>query len=98
MAHNVLEKLGRIVNAYPGGIIVRGHTDARPFAGDPHGNWRLSGNRATMTYYMLLRGKVRDAEFLALEGYADRKLKNEAKPLAAENRRIEILIRPPREP
>ena len=92
-----LEKLGILLDKYPGGIIVRGHTDARPFAGDPHGNWRLSANRATMTYYMLMRGKVSDKRFLALEGFGERELKNKADPLAAENRRIEILIRPPAE-
>jgi chemotaxis protein MotB len=90
-----LEKLGDLLNKYPGGIIVRGHTDARPYAGDPYGNWRLSANRATMTYYMLIRGKAADKRFLALEGFGERELKNKADPLAAENRRIEILIRPP---
>ncbi len=46
-----------------------------------------------MTYYMLLRAKVDDSRFLAVEGYADRSLKNRANPLAAENRRIDILIK-----
>ena len=48
-----------------------------------------------MTYYMLMRGKVSDSRFLALKGYAERDLKNDADPLAPENRRIEILIRLP---
>ena len=48
-----------------------------------------------MTYYMLVRGKVDDSRFLALEGYGDRNLKNKADPLAGENRRIEILIKGP---
>ncbi len=90
-----LEKAGGVINKYPGKIVIRGHTDARPYAGDSYGNWRLSVNRATMTYYMLLRGKVDDSRFLALEGYADRSLKNKSAPLAGENRRIEILIEGP---
>jgi chemotaxis protein MotB len=90
-----LERLGRIINRYPGGIVVNGHTDARRYAGDGFGNWRLSVNRATMTYYMLMRGKVGDSRFLALKGYAERNLKNKADPLSPENRRIEILIRLP---
>ncbi len=89
----VLAKIGAVINKYPGQIIVRGHTDGRPFAGDKYGNWRLSVNRATMTYYMLLRGKLDESRFMALEGYAERNLKNKADPLAAENRRIEILIK-----
>jgi chemotaxis protein MotB len=90
-----LEKAGALINKYPGRIVVRGHTDGRPFAGDKYGNWRLSVDRATMTYYMLLRGKVDDRRFLALEGYADRSLKNKGDPFAGENRRIEILIKAP---
>jgi chemotaxis protein MotB len=49
-----LERLGGIIAKYPGGIVVTGHTDSRPYARDSHGNWRLSVNRATMSYYMLL--------------------------------------------
>jgi chemotaxis protein MotB len=46
-----------------------------------------------MAYFMLMRAKVEDSRFLAVEGYADRNLRNKADPLAAENRRIEILIK-----
>ena len=88
-----LEKMGSVINKHPGKIIIRGHTDSRPYAGDLHGNWRLSVNRATATYYMLMRGNVGDSRFFALEGYAERNLRNKANPLAGENRRIEILIR-----
>jgi chemotaxis protein MotB len=89
----VLEKIGNLISKQPGKIVVRGHTDGRQYAGDAHGNWRLSMNRANMAYFMLLRSKVDGARFLAVEGYADRSLKNKANPLAAENRRIDILIR-----
>lgn len=89
----VLDKIGNLLNKQPGKIVVRGHTDGRQYSGDAHGNWRLSVNRANMTYYMLLRAKVEDARFLAVEGYADRNLKNRSNPLAAENRRIDILIK-----
>ena len=90
-----LEKAGNLIGKYPGKIVVRGHTDGRPYTGDAYGNWRLSVNRATMIYYMLMRGKVDDKRFLALEGYADRNLKNKGDPLAGENRRIEILTKSP---
>jgi chemotaxis protein MotB len=89
----VLERIGNLINKHPGKLIVRGHTDGRRYAGDAHGNWRLSVNRANMAYFMLLRAKVEDSRFLAVEGYADRNLKNKADPLGADNRRIEILIK-----
>ena len=89
----VLDKIGNLINKHPGKLVVRGHTDGRRYAGDAHGNWRLSVNRANMAYFMLLRAKVEDSRFLAVEGYADRNLRNKTDPLAAENRRIEILIK-----
>ena len=89
----VLERIGNLINKHPGKLIVKGHTDGRKYSGDGHGNWRLSVNRANMAYFMLLRAKVEDSRFLAVEGYADRNLRNKADPLAAENRRIEILIK-----
>ncbi len=89
----VLERIGNLINKHDGKLIVRGHTDGRKYTGDAHGNWRLSVNRANMAYYMLLRAKVDENRFLAVEGYADRNLRNKADSLAAENRRIEILIK-----
>ena len=89
----VLDKIGGLIGKHPGKLVVRGHTDGRQYSGDAHGNWRLSINRANMAYFMLLRAKVEDTRFLAVEGYADRNLRNKADPLAAENRRIEILIK-----
>lgn len=89
----VLDRIGTAISKHPGKLVVRGHTDARKYTGDAHGNWRLSINRANMAYFMLLRAKVEDTRFLAVEGYADRNLRNKSDPLAAENRRIEILIK-----
>jgi chemotaxis protein MotB len=47
-----------------------------------------------MASYMLIRGKLDERRIERIEGYADRSLRNAADPLAAENRRIEILVRP----
>jgi chemotaxis protein MotB len=77
----------------PGPIIVRGHTDARPYRSATYDNWRLSSARAQMAYYMLIRGGLPEKRFERVEGYADHHLKDPAHPLAAENRRIEILVR-----
>jgi chemotaxis protein MotB len=77
----------------PGPIIVRGHTDGRPYRSGTYDNWRLSSARAQMAYYMLIRGGLPEKRFERIEGYADHHLKDPAHPLAAENRRIEILVR-----
>ena len=52
-----------------------------------------SSARAQMASYMLVRGGVDEARVERIEGYADRQPRNAADPKAAENRRIEILLR-----
>jgi chemotaxis protein MotB len=76
-----------------GSIIVRGHTDGRPYRSATYDNWRLSSARAQMAYYMLVRGGLPERRFERVEGYAEHHLKDPSHPLAAENRRIEILLR-----
>jgi chemotaxis protein MotB len=46
-----------------------------------------------MAYYMLIRGGLPEKRFERVEGYADHRLRDASHPLAAENRRIEILVR-----
>ncbi|KMO32098.1 membrane protein, partial [Methylobacterium tarhaniae] len=88
-----IEKIAKVVNSRPGRIVVRGHTDARPFRSETYDNWRLSTARAQMASYMLVRGGVDESRIERIEGYADRQPRNPADPKAAENRRIEILVR-----
>lgn len=90
----VMEKMAKVLGSFEGGILVRGHTDAMPFRTERNNNWRLSMSRAQMAYYMLVRGGVDEKRFQSIEGHADRTLKIQADPNAAENRRIEILVRP----
>ena len=91
-----MEAVGKIVKARAGHIIVRGHTDARPYRNGAYDNWRLSSDRAQMAYYMLTRGGAPAARFTRIEGYADRALRDPAHPLAAVNRRLEILVEEPK--
>jgi chemotaxis protein MotB len=88
-----MARLGAVLKAGAGSVVIRGHTDARPFpvSGGGNGNWRLSAERAQMAYFMLLRGGLPEARFLRLEGHASRNLAA-GEPLAGANRRIEILL------
>jgi chemotaxis protein MotB len=88
-----MEKIAKVISARPGRIIIRGHTDGRPFKSETYDNWRLSTARAHMASYMLVRGGVDETRIERVEGHADRSHKNAADPKAAENRRIEILLR-----
>jgi chemotaxis protein MotB len=87
-----MEKIGRIVNSQKGTISINGHTDARPFRSDTYDNWRLSTARAHSAYYMLVRGGVDERRITEVAGFADRQPKDPANPMAAANRRIEILV------
>ena len=89
----LLEHIAKVLAKQPGQIIVRGHTDGRPFHSADYDNWRLSTARAQMAYYTLLRGGLDQSRVIAIEGHADRALKNPDDPYAAENRRIEILVK-----
>ena len=105
--HHVRDRLGRTeprvlhmmdaiaasLQNLQGAIVVRGHTDARPYRSATYDNWRLSSARAQMAYYMLTRGGLPEKRFERVEGYAYHHLRDSSHPLAAENRRIEILVR-----
>jgi chemotaxis protein MotB len=87
-----MDKIGRIINGQKGKITIQGYTDARPFRSDTYDNWRLSTARAQSAYYMLVRGGVEERRIIEVSGFADRRPKDKADPLAAVNRRIEILM------
>jgi chemotaxis protein MotB len=89
----VIDKIGPLLTKRQGVIIVRGHTDNRPYKSENYDNWRLSTARAQMAYYMLVRSGVDAQRIEHVEGYADRRPKLQNDPAAAQNRRIEILIR-----
>lgn len=90
-----LQKIGRVLAGRAGELVVRGHTDARPFRSETYDNWRLSTARAHMAYYMLMRGGIDERRFRKIEGFADRAPRDPSDPQAAINRRIDILIREP---
>ena len=92
MVH-LMERIARMLKNRAGGVVLRGFTDSRPFRDGTSDNWRLSASRAQMAQFMLMRGGLDAGRLERIEAYADRKPVNAAKPDAAENRRIEILLR-----
>ena len=87
-----MEKIGKTLASRPGRITISGHTDGRPFQNRNYDNWRLSTARAHSAYYMLVRGGLDEQRIREVAGYADRQLKVKDDPLAAPNRRIEIVL------
>jgi chemotaxis protein MotB len=88
-----MDAIASLLKQQQGAIVVRGHTDAHPYKSPTYDNWRLSSARAQMAYYMLTRAGLPESRFERIEGYADKRLRDPAHPFAAENRRIEILLK-----
>ncbi|MER0236602.1 MotB family protein [Fulvimarina sp. MAC8] len=91
-AIQMMEKIANVLKTRKGKIIIRGHTDSRPFNDENYDNWRLSTARAHMAYYMLTRGGLGAERIESIEGFADRQPKDVENPEADINRRIEILL------
>lgn len=89
---NAMQRVAAVLTKREGSIVIRGHTDARPYRAGGGDNWRLSTARAHTAQDLLIRGGIDEARIEHVEGYASRKLRA-ADPAAAENRRIEILVR-----
>lgn len=92
-AVRIIGQIGQLLAKQSGEIELRGHTDGRYYKSAAYDNWRLSSDRANMAYYMLVRGGLSEKRVVKIAGYADRRLKMPKEPLAAVNRRIEILLR-----
>ena len=87
-----MEKIAKVLSKRSAKLVIRGHTDARPFHSEKYDNWRLSTARAQIARFMLIRGGIPETRFARIVGYADRKLLLPEKPFDARNRRIEILL------
>jgi chemotaxis protein MotB len=90
----VLEVIVQQVEKTPHRITISGHTDARPYHDESfYSNWELSSARALNTRRALEEIGLAATRVEEVVGYADRKLRDAADPLSAENRRISILIK-----
>lgn len=87
-----MEKVAAVLKEKAGSIVIRGHTDSRPYRGGNADNWTLSMDRAHAAYFMLLRGGLEENRVKQLSGFADRRPQVTENPEDGANRRIEILI------
>jgi chemotaxis protein MotB len=88
----LVEAIAGVLVRRPGYVVVRGHTDARPYRNKKYDNWQLSTARAHLAQYMLVRAGLDESRIRRVEGLADREPKISNDPQAPENRRIEILL------
>lgn len=92
-ALELIRAIGQAIAPEPGGLTVRGHTDALQWKpGDPANNWSLSAGRAEATRQALMRNGVGEARFQRIEGVADREPLVPDSPNDPSNRRMSILL------
>ena len=89
----MMERIAKALATKPGGVVIRGFTDNKPFRTGRYDNWNLSVDRAQAAHYMLVRGGLNDARIAGVEGFADRATGAGVDPGSPLNRRIEILVK-----
>jgi chemotaxis protein MotB len=92
-AQQLIREVAQVIQGVPNAIIVRGHTDSRPWGrGQVMNNWLLSTARAETTRTVLERSGVLLTRFSRIEGVADREPFVAGNKFDPRNRRISITL------
>ncbi|WP_019833851.1 flagellar motor protein MotB [Sphingomonas sp. PR090111-T3T-6A] len=92
-AAQLIGEVASTIADVPNGVIVRGHTDALPYAaGRQVNNWTLSSARAEATRKRLADGHVAPDRFVRIEGVADREPFVPQDMYDPRNRRMSITL------
>ena len=92
-ARELLGSLSEELAKLPNHLLIEGHTDARPYAGNgPYTNWELSTDRANMARRLMQSAGLRPDQVVEVRGYADQRLRDQAHPDAAANRRVSVIV------
>jgi chemotaxis protein MotB len=91
-AVKLLKLIAARIASFPNDVVIEGHTDSRPYASAGYNNWDLSTDRANSARRVLEEGGIRERQITGVNGYADRRLKNPARPFDFSNRRVTILV------
>ena len=95
----LLRVLAREIGSLPNGLVIEGHTDAKPFrnAGPTQGysNWELAADRANAARRLLHAYGVRPEQVVEVRGFAEQKPFNEKDPFDSRNRRVSVVVRFP---
>lgn len=92
-ARTLIGEVAKVIEGVPNDVIVRGHTDALPYAaGRTTNNWLLSTSRAETTRQTLGDSGVPVDRFARIEGVADREPYVPADIYDPRNRRMSITL------
>lgn len=89
----LLKVIAGRIGKMPNHLAIEGHTDSRPYSrAGGYSNWELSSDRANAARRVLEQNGLREGQCVAVNGFADRRLKAPEKPLDFSNRRTTILV------
>jgi len=92
-ARALMTQVAQVIEGVPNGVIVRGHTDALPYAaGRSVNNWTLSSARAEATRKALADAGVGADRFTRIEGVADKEPFIPTDRYDPRNRRMSITL------
>lgn len=92
-AISLLKVIAGRIGRMPNHLVIEGHTDSRPYSRQGgYSNWELSSDRANAARRVLEQSGLTEGQCVAVNGYADRRLKTPEKPLDFSNRRTSILV------
>ena len=92
-AGNLMGVIAQVINEVPNLVVVRGHTDASPYArSQTLSNWTLSTARADATRRALVLQGVDARRFARIEGVADREPYNPIDRFDPRNRRMSVTL------
>jgi chemotaxis protein MotB len=84
------QELGKLPNS----LLIEGHTDAKPFAGNGgYSNWELSADRANSARKLMEVNGLRQGQVTQVRGFADRRLRVHDDPTHPSNRRVSVIVK-----
>jgi chemotaxis protein MotB len=89
----LLTRLAEELGKLPNHVLIEGHTDSQPYAGDgTYTNWELSADRANSARKLMQAHGLGAEQVAQVRGYADRQLRHPENPSHASNRRISVIV------
>ncbi len=89
----LLKRLAQELGKMPNNLLIEGHTDAKPFAGDgTYTNWELSSDRANAARRLMENNGVRKEQVGQVRGFGARQLRHPDDPEHASNRRVSVIV------
>jgi chemotaxis protein MotB len=90
----ILTIIAQELSKLPNLVAIEGHTDRRPYlAGQQYTNWELSSDRANAARRVLDEAGLKTGQVAEVRGFASTRLRVPTDPVAAQNRRISIVVR-----